>query len=56
MDKDLRATLAGGMAGLALLNSVKWEAVPHGEAVKIAVAFLLIIAGYLMYGGKPKDV
>lgn len=50
--KDLSSTLAGGGAGLALLTSVRWEAVPCGEAVKIAVALLVMFGGYLMYRGK----
>ena len=47
--KDLGTTLAGGGAGLWLLSTVKWDAVPAGECVKIAVALLLVILGYRMY-------
>lgn len=46
---DLGTTLAGGGAGLWLLSTVKWEAVPYGECVKIAVALTLAILGYRMY-------
>lgn len=49
MTRDHASTIAGGGAGLLLLNSVKWEAVPHGECVKIGVALLLSLVGYLMY-------
>jgi hypothetical protein len=51
--RDLSTTLAGGGAGLALLATVRWDLVPMGELVKIGVAILLMIAGYLMYHGKP---
>lgn len=56
MDKDLASTVAGGGAGMALLLTVRWEAVPHGEAVKVGVAVLLILVGYLAYRGEsPKE-
>ena len=32
-----------------LLSTVKWEAVPYGECVKLAVAVALAILGYRMY-------
>jgi hypothetical protein len=48
-NQDTVSTLAGGGAAAALLASVKWELVPHGEAVKIGVAFLLMVVGYFMY-------
>ena len=32
-----------------LLSTVKWEAVPYGECLKIAVAIGLAILGYRMY-------
>ena len=47
--KDTASTIAGGGAGLFLLSSVRWEVVPFGESVKVAVALLLAIVGYLMY-------
>lgn len=53
-DKDLASSIAGGGAGGALLLTVRWDVVPYGEAVKIAVAVLLIFVGYLMYR-KPSD-
>lgn len=46
---DEMSTIAGGGAGLALLATVRWEAIPYGEAVKIGVAVLLVLVGYLMY-------
>ena len=49
MNRDSASTIAGGGAGLALLLTVRWEAVPYGEAVKIGVALLLAGLGYLMY-------
>lgn len=49
MNKDTASTIAGGGAGLALLMTVRWELVPAGEAVKIAVALVLILVGYLVY-------
>jgi hypothetical protein len=52
MNKDVTTSIAGGAAGLMLINQVRWEAVPHGEMVKIGIALLLVIAGYWMYGGK----
>ena len=52
MNQDSASTIAGGGAGLALLLTVRWEAVPHGEAVKIGVALVLAVFGYCMYRGK----
>jgi hypothetical protein len=49
---DVLSTGAGGAAGMSLLASVRWEAVPHGELVKIAAAFALLWSGYLMYRRK----
>jgi hypothetical protein len=46
---DLATTLAGGGAGLALLLTVRWEAVPAGELVKVAVAMVLIVIGVRTY-------
>lgn len=51
IDKDKASTLAGGGAGMALLLTVNWAAVPAGELVKIAVAMTLIFIGYRMYKG-----
>jgi hypothetical protein len=55
--KDVGATIAGGGAGLGMLLTVRWEAIPHGEAVKVGVALVLILIGCLMYrrppGGAP---
>ena len=53
MKPDLASTIAGGGAGLALLLTVRWETIPAGESVKVAVAVLLALIGYLMYRG-PK--
>jgi hypothetical protein len=47
--RDLGTTLAGGGAGLWLLSTVNWDAVPYGECVKIVVAVTLAILGYRMY-------
>lgn len=47
--KDLGSTIAGGGAGLGLLMTVRWEAVPHGECVKVAVALAILVLGYFAY-------
>jgi len=47
--KDLGGTIAGGGAGMALLLTVRWEAVPGGEGVKVLVALTLIVLGYFSY-------
>lgn len=52
LTKDAASTIAGGGAGIALLLTVRWEAIPHGECVKVAVALILALVGYLMYRGK----
>jgi len=49
LDKETTSTIAGGGAGLGLLLTVRWEMIPHGEAVKVAVAVALVMTGYLMY-------
>lgn len=51
MDKDNASTIAGGGAGLLLLQTVRWElvGVQWGESVKVAVALILVAMGYLMY-------
>ena len=44
---------------MALLLNVRWERVANGEVVKIGVALLLTLIGYLMYrrsGAKPPSV
>lgn len=51
--RDLGSTIAGGGAGLALLLTVRWDVVPYGEAVKLMVAVLLVMLGYLMYRKPP---
>ncbi len=48
-DKDSISTIAGGGAGLSLLLTVHWDAVPWGETVKIVVSVLLIWLRYCMY-------
>ena len=50
--KDAAGTIAGGSAGTALLLTVRWEAIPYGETVKVGVALALAIMGYLMYRGE----
>jgi hypothetical protein len=50
--KDVLSTVAGGGAALTLLASVRWEQIPCGEAVKIVVAFALLIVCYRMYGNR----
>jgi hypothetical protein len=49
---DLGSSLAGGAAGTLMLSTVRWEAIPHGECVKIGVSLALILIGCLMYRGK----
>lgn len=51
MNQDHISTLAGSGAGAALLATVRWEAVPHGELVKIGLAVVLMVLGYLFYRG-----
>jgi hypothetical protein len=52
--RDSSSTIAGGGAGIALLLTVRWEAIPYGEVVKVAVALVLAIMGYLMYRGETE--
>ena len=47
--KDVGSTIAGGGAGLGMLLTVRWEAIPHGELFKVAVALILILIGCLLY-------
>jgi hypothetical protein len=50
MNSDTTTTLAGGAAGLHLLMTVQYSALPSwGEFTKLAVAFALLAGGYLMY-------
>lgn len=49
--KDSISTLAGGGSGLALLLTVKWEAIAHGELIKVGMVVFLILVGWAMYGG-----
>ncbi len=49
---NIISTIAGGGAGVALLATVRWEAVPYGELMKLATAVLLTLVGYLMYRGE----
>lgn len=51
MDKDKASTIAGGAAGLLLLQSVRWElvGVQIGESVKVGVAVMLALVGYFAY-------
>ena len=46
--EDSASTIAGGGAGIALLLTVRCEAIPSGEAVKVGVALALAIMGYVM--------
>jgi len=52
--EDAASTIAGGGARIALLLTVRWEAIAYGEAVKVGVALALALAviGYLMYRGE----
>lgn len=54
MNKDEASTVAGGGAGLALLLTVRWEAIPLGEIFKVAVALTLVLIGYFCYRQKPQ--
>lgn len=49
MDKDQSSTLAGGLAGLYLLNQVQWNTLPYGGDTQVLVALLLIALGYIFY-------
>ena len=53
--QDLNSTLAGGVAGLALIQQVRWEQFaqnPYGELAKLVTGFVLVAIGYLMYRQK----
>lgn len=52
MDRDLGSTLSGAGVGLAMLASIHWESIPHGEVIRLIIALALIPAGYFMYRGK----
>ncbi len=54
MSNDVASTLAGAGAGMAMLETVKWEVIPHGELIKVGVAVLLMLAGYLSYREKQQ--
>jgi uncharacterized membrane protein len=47
--RDVASTIAGGGAGIGLLMTVRWDSIPHGEEVKVAVAVVLMVAGYFAY-------
>lgn len=49
MNADHMGTLGGGAAGLAVLSTVKWEMVPGGELVKVALGLVLIGLGVWLY-------
>ena len=54
MNKDSLSTAAGSASGFAMLLTVKWDVIPQGELVKIGVALVLILLGYVMYRkGEP---
>src|ERR1700722_11090157 len=55
MNSDSASSTEGGGAGLLFLHSAQWTNVPYGKCVKIVVAVLLAVIGYLMYrpGGGP---
>ncbi|MGO9894436.1 MAG: hypothetical protein ACLPX8_09530 [Bryobacteraceae bacterium] len=52
MNRDTASTLAGGAAGFVLLQTVRWEAIAHGEPLKVVVALTLIGAGIWLYWGE----
>ena len=54
MSNDHVSTIAGGAAGVLLLQTVRWELIPAGEAVKVGVAVVLALVGYLMYRNPPE--
>ncbi len=56
MNKDSLSTAAGSASGFAILLTVKWESIPQGECVKIAVALVLIVMGYVFYRSTPPNV
>jgi hypothetical protein len=49
---DVASTAVGGGAGMALLLTVNWNAVPYGDCVKVAVAVVLMLIGSLLYKRK----
>lgn len=55
MNADHASTLVGGGYGMYLLSTVKWEAVPYGECVKIAVAVLAIALGTWLYSKRQSN-
>jgi hypothetical protein len=51
--RNATVCLVGGGAGLGKLLTVRWEAVPHGEPVKVAVPLALILIGCFVYRRPP---
>lgn len=49
------ATAGGGAIGVLMLQSVDWNQVYGGETTKLLVSLLIILAGYLMYRGRPPE-
>jgi hypothetical protein len=47
--KDVTSTACGGLSAAGLLATVRWEAVWHGEEVKIGLAILLLVLSYVAY-------
>jgi hypothetical protein len=52
--KDIGSTAAGSLSAAGILATVRWEAVPFGECVKIGLALILLFMSYRAYNG-PKD-
>jgi hypothetical protein len=52
MNNDTTSTVAGGGAAIALLLTVRWDAIPYGELIKVGMVVVLLAAGYVMYRGK----
>ena len=54
MSPDTLSTTAGAGIGLHLLSTVQWNLIPCGETVKLGVALVIILGGYLMYRKEAK--
>ncbi len=54
MSNDIMTTMGGAAAGMAMLETVKWELIPYGECVKLGVALALAVGGYLLYRGREE--